>query len=303
MINIAELIKVYPGPVPALRGIDLKIDRGMFGLLGPNGAGKSTLMKIMAGLLVPTSGSVQFDSFDVVTNPNEIWQTLGYLPQDFGFYPGSTGREMLIYLLRLKGVKCSGGLKSLADQLLDRVNLSFAANRKVKTYSGGMKQRLGIAQAIAGDPRLVIVDEPTAGLDPEERLRLYQILATIAEDRIVILSTHNVDDVSFLCSKFAVISDGKIISSTTPVAAISEIEGTLLEGEASTNQLPQIAKDHRVVRAIVVAGQNRIRIQSGDGPTPAGFRPVNATLEDAYLLMMNGRTGWRESVSNNDLGA
>ena len=217
MLTIRDLVKVYPGPVTALQGINLDVPPGMFGLLGPNGAGKSTLMKILAGLLEPTSGAVTLDGEDVLTKPERIRQRLGYLPQEFGFYPHLTGEKMLTYLLKLKGVEAPGrAARSSCAELLERVNLTSAAKRKVKTYSGGMRQRLGIAQAIAGDPRLIIVDEPTAGLDPEERLRFYRLLAELAADRIVLLSTHIVEDVAVLCPRFAVIRKGRLVAQTSP---------------------------------------------------------------------------------------
>jgi ABC-type Na+ transport system ATPase subunit NatA len=176
MLSVRDLVKVYPGPVTALQGVQLDLSPGMFGLLGPNGAGKSTFMRILAGLLEPTSGTVTLDGVDIIARPEAVRAKLGYLPQEFGFYPHLTGEQMLLHLLRLKGVTAPGGINNLARELLERVNLSFAAKRRVKGYSGGMRQRLGIAQAIAGNPRLVIVDEPTAGLDPEERLRFYRLL-------------------------------------------------------------------------------------------------------------------------------
>ncbi len=219
MLSIRDLVKIYPGPVTALQGIDLDVSNGMFGLLGPNGAGKSTLMKVIAGLLEPTSGAVTLDGEDILAEPERVWERLGYLPQDFGFYPHLSGRAMLKHLLRLKGVRAPGGLRRLSATLLERVNLAEASRRKVKEYSGGMRQRLGIAQAIAGDPRILIVDEPTAGLDPEERLRFYHILAELAEDRIVLLSTHIVEDVAVLCPAFAVIKDGRLVARTTPAKA------------------------------------------------------------------------------------
>jgi len=194
----------------------------------------------------------------------------------------------LKYLLKLKGVSGPNGLNALTDQLLQKVNLSFAAKRKVKAYSGGMKQRLGIAQAIAGDPRLIIVDEPTAGLDPEERLRFYRLLAELAEDRIVILSTHIVEDVANLCSRFAVIRDGRIIADTSPTAAKSAIEGLLYEGNVAVDQLDEFQSGHNVARAILVEGRNRVRIKLEDSSVvPPNFVPVQPSLEDAYLLMMN----------------
>ena len=230
MLAIRDLVKVYPGPVAALQGIDLDVSPGMFGLLGPNGAGKTTLMRILAGLLEPTSGQVMLDGEDVTGRPERVWGRLGYLPQEFGFYPHLTGEQMLNHLLGLKGVEAPGGSKALSRALLERVNLAFAARRKVRTYSGGMRQRLGIAQAIAGDPRLIIVDEPTAGLDPEERLRFYRLLSELAQDRIVLLSTHIVEDVATLCPRFAVIRGGRLVVRTTPAAAKEALRGPIYEG-------------------------------------------------------------------------
>ncbi|HET6349597.1 MAG TPA: ABC transporter ATP-binding protein, partial [Candidatus Krumholzibacteria bacterium] len=229
MLSTRALTKIYPGPVTALNGVDLDVPPGMFGLLGPNGAGKSTFMKILAGLLEPTSGSVTLDGADTLKDPESLWPRLGYLPQEFGFYPHLSGEAMLSHLLTLKGVDAPGGRKQLVAQLLDRVNLTFAAKRAVKGYSGGMRQRLGIAQAIAGNPRLIIVDEPTAGLDPEERLRFYQLLSELAADRIVLLSTHIVEDVAVLCPRFAVIREGRLLAVTTPGEARAAIAGHIFE--------------------------------------------------------------------------
>ncbi len=231
MLSIRDLVKVYPGPVTALLGIDLDVFNGMFGLLGPNGAGKTTLMRVLAGVLEATSGTATLDGESMLDHPERIRERLGYLPQDFGFFPHLTGEAMLRYLLRLKGVRSPRGESALARELLDRVHLTFAARRKVKTYSGGMKQRLGIAQAIAGDPRLIIVDEPTAGLDPEERLRFYRLLSELAESRIVLLSTHIVEDVAVLCPRFAVIRQGRLIANTTPGMARRAIAGMIHRGD------------------------------------------------------------------------
>lgn len=289
MLEIQNLVKVYPGPVAALQGVDLQIQRGMFGLLGPNGAGKTTLMRILAGLLEPTSGRVTLDGRDVVAEPGYIWERLGYLPQEFGFYPHLTGRAMLGYLLRLKGVKAPGGLKALADELLERVNLGHAAGRKIKGYSGGMRQRLGIAQAIAGEPGLVIVDEPTAGLDPEERLRFYRLLAELAQDRLVLLSTHIVEDVAVLCSRFAVIREGRLLTVTTPKEARGAIAGAIFEGTASPEDLAALGGTRCITAAVLREGRNLVRIYEPGGEPPIGFEPVEPTLEDAYLaLMRNG---------------
>lgn len=286
MLEVRDLVKVYPGPVAALSGVSLTLDKGMFGLLGPNGAGKSTFMKILAGLLEPTSGSVLLDGVDIIREPKRVWERLGYLPQEFGFYPHLSGQAMLSYLLELKGVQAPGGMKRLVAELLQRVNLDFAANRKVKGYSGGMRQRLGIAQAIAGDPRLIIVDEPTAGLDPDERYRLYRLLAELATDRIVLLSTHIVEDVEVLCPRFAVIRQGRLLAMTTPSQARGELEGNVFEGAVSKEELGGLHLSHRVIRSILYEGRNLVRVHAPSSNVPAGFAPVKPTLEDAYLVLM-----------------
>ncbi len=286
MLAIRNLIKVYPGPVAALQGIDLDLANGMFGLLGPNGAGKTTLMRILAGLLQPSSGQVTLDGDDVLEEPWKLWGKLGYLPQDFGLYPHLTGERMLAHLLQLKGVQSPLGIKALVRELLDRVNLGFAAQRKVKTYSGGMRQRLGLAQAIAGDPLLIIVDEPTAGLDPEERLRFYYLLAELAEKRIVLLSTHIVEDVAVLCPRFAVIRQGRLVAQTSPSEARKSLEGTIFEASVSTAELETLRKTCTVTQAILVEGKNRVRIYDRQGRPPEGFQSVPPTLEDAYFVTM-----------------
>lgn len=285
MLEIQDLVKIYPGPVAALQGIQLEIPQGMFGLLGPNGSGKTTLMRILAGLLEPTSGRIRLAGEDVTGKPELVWPRLGNLPQDFGFYPNLTGEAMLLHLLKLKGVQAPGGIKKLCARLLEQVNLTFAAKRKVKGYSGGMRQRLGIAQAIAGNPDLIIVDEPTAGLDPEERIRFYRLLAELAETRTVLLSTHLVEDVAMLCTRFAVIQKGRLLATTTPSEARAAIQGKIHEGAASHTELEQLSKTARITQALLVEGRNRVRLHVPDGDPPAGFSPVPATLEDAYLLL------------------
>ncbi|MFN7972175.1 MAG: ABC transporter ATP-binding protein [Acidobacteriota bacterium] len=286
MLVVRDLVKVYPGPVAALQGINLEVPRGMFGLLGPNGAGKSTFMRILAGLLEPTSGSVSLDGRDVLADPQRMWSQLGYLPQEFGFYPHLTGEAMLAYLLKLKGVRSDGGTRALCADLLAKVNLTHAARQKVKGYSGGMRQRLGIAQAIAGDPRVLIVDEPTAGLDPEERHRFYHLLAELAEDRTVLLSTHIVEDVAVLCPRFAVIRGGRLLALTSPGDARAAIGGRIFEGTVPKGEVAQLRMGSCVTQAILVEGKSRVRIYEPAGNAPAGFEPVPATLEDAYLVMM-----------------
>ena len=290
MLQIRDLVKVYPGPVAALQGVSLDVSKGMFGLLGPNGAGKTTLMRIVAGLLEPTSGRVVFNGEDIVADPRRIRRQLGYLPQDFGFYPHLSGEAMLRYLLVLKGVQAPQGLKRLAAELLERVNLSYAAKRKVKGYSGGMKQRLGIAQALAGDPRLIIVDEPTAGLDPEERIRFYRLLAELAEDRTVLLSTHIVDDISVLCPRVAIMYDGHFVADTTPGEAREQLTGTIYQGAVAKEDLSEIERRYRITQAILIEGRNQVRIhlppqEAAQDGVPDGFDAVDPTLEDAYLLL------------------
>jgi len=285
MLDIQSLSKTYPTGVTALHGVSLQIPKGMFGLLGPNGSGKTTLMRILAGLLEPTSGRVLFDGDNVAEQPARIWSRLGYLPQYFGFYPGLTGAAMLTHMLRLKGVTHARGLNMLCAELLERVNLGHAADRPVKSYSGGMRQRLGIAQAIAGSPELLIVDEPTAGLDPEERTRFYQLLAELAESCTVLLSTHIVDDVAVLCPRFAVIRNGRLLATTTPRDAKAAIEGTIYEGEIGRHELDAVAAQFEVTQAYLVEGRHRVRIHVAHPRVPEHFDQVVPTLEDAYMLL------------------
>jgi ABC-2 type transport system ATP-binding protein len=286
VLEIRDLVKVYPGGVAALQGVSLAMPRGMFGLLGPNGSGKTTLMRILAGLLEPTAGTIHKDGVDVTRLPELIWPRLGYLPQDFGFYPELTGTAMLTHLLALKGVDGPGGRKALCAALLDRVNLGAAADRKVRTYSGGMRQRLGIAQAIAGDPDLVIVDEPTAGLDPEERNRFYRLLADLARDRTVLLSTHIVEDVAMLCPRFAVIRHGRLVAETTPDAARKALDGRIFEGVVDNEELERLAIEGVLTQARLVEGRNVARIHQAGGDGRTGFAPSAPTLEDAYFVMI-----------------
>lgn len=296
MLEITNLVKVYPGPVAALQGVTIDVSKGMFGLLGPNGAGKTTLMRIVAGLLEPTSGTVRFNGEDIVADPGCIRRQLGYLPQDFGFYPHLSGEAMLRFLLVLKGVQAPQGLKCLAGELLDRVNLSHAAKRKIKGYSGGMRQRLGIAQALAGNSRLIIVDEPTAGLDPEERIRFYRLLAELAEDRTVLLSTHIVEDISVLCPRVAIMYDGRFVADTTPTEARKRLAGTIYQGAVTQEGLEDIHSRYRVTQAILVEGRNQVRIHLLEGPVPEGFEAVAPTLEDAYLLLAQPNGGAKKGA-------
>lgn len=293
MLSIQGLVKIHPGPVAALRGVDLAIGEGLFGLLGPNGAGKSTFMQVVAGLIEPTAGRVLLDGHDIVQDPRYMHQRLGYLPQDFGFHPDLSGLAMLELLLKLKGITGPSGRRALALELLDRVNLAAAAKRRVAGYSGGMRQRLGLAQAIAGDPRVLIVDEPTAGLDPEERHRFYRLLAEMGSQRIVILSTHIVEDVATLCPRMAVIRGGEVVADTTPRAAREAIANSIYEGLVTPGDMPAFAGQWRVLSSVLTEGTtNRVRISLPAGDPPPGFHPVQPGLEDAYLVLM--RTPTRE---------
>jgi ABC-type multidrug transport system ATPase subunit len=229
---------------------------------------------------------VTLDGADIVKAPEKLWPRLGYLPQEFGFYPHLSGEAMLSHLLELKGVEAPGGRKKVVADLLERVNLTFAAKRSVKGYSGGMRQRLGIAQAIAGNPRLIIVDEPTAGLDPEERLRFYHLLSELAADRIVLLSTHIVEDVAVLCPRFAVIRSGRLLALTTPTEARRSIDGQIYEGTVAIGDLPALAAERTVTQVVLVEGQHRARLYDPTGAPPAGFERAAVTLEDAYLVLM-----------------
>lgn len=288
MLVIENLSKVYPGGVAALSGVDLEIPAGMFGLLGPNGAGKSTLMKIVAGLLEPTTGRVLLDGEDVTAEPEACWARLGYLPQDFGLYPQLTGEEMLVYLLELKGIGSRSGVRKLAGELLERVNLTHAAKRRIGDYSGGMRQRIGVAQAIAGDPRLIVVDEPTVGLDPSERSRFYRLLAELAQERIVILSTHIVEDVAVLCPRFALLRAGELVTQASPEEVQRALDGKIFEARVEPEQLAAIEERHEVTQSFFVAGRHHLRIFDDSGDHPEAFRPVTASLEDGYHLLLAG---------------
>jgi ABC-type multidrug transport system ATPase subunit len=290
MLSIERLSKIYPGQpaVTALSDVTLEIGEGMFGLLGPNGAGKSTLMKILAGLLEATSGRVMLDDLDlsIPEHRSRHYERLGYLPQDFGLHGHLTGERMLYFLLELKGVNGPRGRKALVSELLERVNLAQAAKKRVREYSGGMRQRLGIAQALAGNPRLIIVDEPTAGLDPEERLRFYRLLSELAAGRIILLSTHIVEDVSTLCPRFAVIRKGRLVALTTPKAAREALIGKIYEGVVDQQRLDEIRTSHHVIQAMIFEGLNKVRVHLETGEPPVEFQPVSPTLEDAYFISM-----------------
>ena len=289
MLSIKDLRKTYPGGVVALKGVDLEVPAGMFGLLGPNGAGKTTLMKIAATLLEPDAGTVEVDGRDLVADKGGARRMLGYLPQEFGLYPSLTAAQTLDYFAKLKGVSDAAGRRGLVGALLERVNLSAAAGQRVGGFSGGMRQRLGIAQALIGRPKLVIVDEPTAGLDPEERARFHNLLAEIASgEATVILSTHIVSDVSNLCARMAIIRRGEIIASCTPREALEAIAGSVWEASVAPERAAALRPSLRVISSQVFEGRVRLRVYAEGGRPGAEFTRVAPTLEDFYFSRAAG---------------
>jgi ABC-2 type transport system ATP-binding protein len=290
MLNIRELTKTYSSGIQALKQVTLEVPAGMFGLLGPNGAGKTTLMKILATLLEPDSGAAEMNGLDLIKDKPGARQLLGYLPQEFGLYPTLTARQMLNYFAKLKGVSDRGERASLVDALLDRVNLSDARDRRLGGFSGGMRQRLGIAQALIGQPQLIIVDEPTAGLDPEERIRFHNLLAeTAGEDASVILSTHIVADVASLCSQMAVIRQGAILASTTPQQALDQLKDSIWEATVPRGQVAALKSHYQVISSQMAGGFTRLRVISKRKRPSEEFTSVIPVLEDYYFDLVNQR--------------
>lgn len=288
MIQVKGLKKTYSSGVQALRGINLEIPSGMFGLLGPNGAGKSTFMKILATLLEPDEGSfARMGETDLIRDKNAARKLLGYLPQDFGLYPTLTAVQMLTYLAKLKGIVDDKERKEQVDALLERVNLDSARHQKLGAYSGGMRQRFGIAQALLGQPRLLIVDEPTAGLDPEERNRFHNLLAEIADDVVVILSTHIVSDVSNLCGRMAIIRRGEILADVTPSDAIKQMSNQIWEATIDRETLIKLKPRLNIISSQVFEGRVRLRVLSENGSMTEEFTIATPTLEDYYFSLIN----------------
>jgi ABC-2 type transport system ATP-binding protein len=295
LLSITDLTHVYAGGTRALDGVSLEIPPGMFGLLGPNGAGKSTLMRCIATLQRPTSGSLRFDGVDVVARPDELRRRLGYLPQDFGVYPRVSALEMLDHLAVLKGLADRRARRETVDALLQQVNLWDVRKKALAGYSGGMRQRFGIAQALLGDPSLVIVDEPTAGLDPEERNRFSNLLAEIGERKVVILSTHIVDDVTDLCSRMAILANGRIVKVGTPRDLIASMQGRVWRKVIEKADLAALRERQRVISTRLREGRTVVHVEA-DAPPEAGFEPAQAALEDVYFATLaatraNGAAG------------
>ena len=283
-LTITGLSKTYPNGVRALKNLSLSVGSSMFGLLGPNGAGKSSLMRTIATLQDPDSGSIMLDGIDVLTQKDEVRRVLGYLPQEFGVYPKMSAVDMLGHLAILKGIVVAGERKEMVEALLQQTNLWDVRKKSLSTYSGGMKQRFGIAQALLANPRLIIVDEPTAGLDPAERNRFLNLLSSIGRDVTVILSTHIVDDVRELCPRMAIIAQGEVLLEGAPAESIAALEGQMWSRVlTSDDELRTIEAELKVVSSHLVGGQHEIRVFAPSSPG-AGFRAVPSGLEDVYFL-------------------
>jgi ABC-type multidrug transport system ATPase subunit len=291
MLSISSLTHVYPNGTRALDNVSLEIPPGLYGLLGPNGAGKSTLMRCLATLQVPTSGQIRFQDIDVLAEPQKLRAKLGYLPQDFGVYPRVSAYDMLDHLAVLKGLTASGPRRETVDALLNQVNLWDVRKKAIAGFSGGMRQRFGIAQAMIGNPSLMIVDEPTAGLDPEERNRFNNLLAEIGATKVVILSTHIVEDVTDLCSRVAILVGGRIVSSGTPAALIEQLQGKVWTRAVESDELPGLDKQFDLISTQLRGGRRVVQVLADAAPDPR-FEPVTAGLEEVYFstLLAHRRT-------------
>jgi ABC-type multidrug transport system ATPase subunit len=285
MLEIERLSHTYANGTVALDDVSLSIPRGMFGLLGPNGAGKSTLMRTVATLQAPTAGSIKFGDIDVLADPERLRKTLGYLPQDFGVYPRVSAYAMLEQLAVLKGISGSGERRSVVETLLEQTNLWAVRNRSIAGFSGGMRQRFGIAQALIGSPELIIVDEPTAGLDPEERNRFLNLLAGIGDNVVVILSTHIVDDVADLCPLMAVLANGKVQLEGKPTDLITATRGKIWKKTINRTELEDYQSRYEVISSRLFAGNSVIHVLSDK--QPEGFDPVEGGLEDVYFSTLS----------------
>ena len=286
-LRINHLSKRYPGGVQALRDVSLTIRPGMFGLLGPNGAGKSTLMRTLATLQEPDEGSARLGDIDVLVDKDATRRVLGYLPQEFGVYPKVSAEELLDHLAALKGITNAKERRDVVHALLQQTNLFDVRMKPLGAFSGGMKQRFGIAQALLGKPRLVIVDEPTAGLDPEERVRFHNLLGAIGDDVIVILSTHIVGDVTDLCRDMAILHQGRLLTSGDPADAVAALAGRTWEKTVDRAEVAKYLGSHQVISTHLFAGRTRLRVFADARPDPS-FEPVAADLEDVYFAAIKG---------------
>jgi ABC-type multidrug transport system ATPase subunit len=297
---IRGVSKTYANGVRALRDVTLDIPRGMYGLLGPNGAGKSTLMRTIATLQEPDAGSITLGDIDVLREKDRVRRTLGYLPQEFGVYPSVSAERLLDHFAVLEGFTERAARRGVVEALLRQTNLWDVRKQRLGGYSGGMRQRFGIAVALLGDPSLIIVDEPTAGLDPAERVRFLNLLSEIGENSVVILSTHIVDDVAELCRRMAIIDRGEILLEAEPLAAIDALHGRVWRRTASKQELPAIERDHRLICTKLQAGRTLVHVYADARPGPE-FEPVEADLEDVYFSVMAGHHGARAEQERRDL--
>src|SRR5687767_10609518 len=286
-LKIEGVSKTYPNGVQALKDVTLTIPAGMYGLLGPNGAGKSTLMRILATLQEPDAGSIRLGDIDVLNQKDEVRRTLGYLPQEFGVYPRVSAEELLDHFALLKGVAERGERKQVVEALLRQTNLWDVRRQKLGGYSGGMRQRFGVAVALLGDPRLLIVDEPTAGLDPAERVRFLNLLAELGQDSVVILSTHIVADVLELCTRMAIINKGEILLEAQPQQSIDRLRGRIWQQVIDRGELETVERDHEVISTKWLGGRTVVHVYSESQPGN-GFTAVEPDLEDVYFSTMAG---------------
>jgi ABC-2 type transport system ATP-binding protein len=291
-LQIANLSKTYPNGVQALKNVTLTIPNGMYGLLGPNGAGKSTLMRILATLQEPDEGSIRLGDTDVLSQKDEVRQTLGYLPQEFGVYPKVSAEELLGHFALLKGIAGRRARQEAVEVLLRQTNLWEVRKQKLGGFSGGMKQRFGVAIALLGNPKLLIVDEPTAGLDPAERVRFLNLLSELGENSAVILSTHIVEDVSELCTRMAIIDRGEILLEAEPLGAIGEMRGRIWRSVIGKSALAEVERAHAVISTKLLAGHTLVHVFSDTAPGP-GFEAAEPDLEDVYFSTMAGHIGRR----------
>jgi ABC-2 type transport system ATP-binding protein len=285
LLTIRDLTKTYPGGARALRGINLTIPAGMFGLLGPNGAGKSTLMRTIATLQEPDTGAIQFGDIDVLKQKAALREVLGYLPQEFGLYPNLAAEHILDHFAVLKGLTHARERRAQVEALLEQTNLASVRKKAVGGFSGGMKQRLGIAIALLGKPRLIIVDEPTAGLDPTERQRFLNLLGEISQEVVVILSTHIVEDVAELCPNFAIIAGGEVLYTGAPEAIVASLQGKIWRRVASKAELPELGKRLHVISTRLITGRPVVHVHHEEAPGP-DFESVAPDLEDVYFYQI-----------------
>ncbi|KUG08973.1 ABC transporter ATP-binding protein [Solirubrum puertoriconensis] len=289
-LSIRNVSKRYANGVQALHNVSLDIPPGMYGLLGPNGAGKSTLMRTLATLQAPDAGTIHLGDIDVVKQKEAVRQTLGYLPQEFGVYPKARAEDLLDYFAILKGIGNKSERRATVEHLLRQTNLWEVRRQKLGGFSGGMKQRFGVAVALLGQPKLLIVDEPTAGLDPAERVRFLNLLSELGENSVVILSTHIVEDVAELCTNMAIINQGRILLEASPLGAVAALTGRIWRKLTDKQALPALEQEHQIVSAKLLSGRTLVHVYSEEAPG-SGFEPAEPDLEDVYFSALKGCFG------------